>query len=207
MNSHKARHSHLSSNHLRESIAQLAARLMAEGVQDFGLAKRKAARQLGASDTQNLPNNSEIEQALRTYQTLYQSAHQNSLSNMLRTQALRVMGILACFDPLLTGSVLRGTATEYSDINLLLFADSQKEVALYLLNRDMEYRPNEKRFRFNDGARLIPVLLLTGSDEADVQLAIFSKADRRHLPLSPIDGRVLQGARLSEVRSLVEEDA
>ena len=49
----------------RERIAQLAARLMAaDGVQDFALAKRKAARQLGANDTQNLPNNTEIEQVL-----------------------------------------------------------------------------------------------------------------------------------------------
>ena len=38
--------------------------MAAGGVQDFALAKRKAARQLGANDTQNLPNNTEIEQVL-----------------------------------------------------------------------------------------------------------------------------------------------
>lgn len=38
--------------------------MAADGVQDFALAKRKAARQLGANDTQNLPNNTEIEQVL-----------------------------------------------------------------------------------------------------------------------------------------------
>lgn len=201
-----ARYSHQSQNHLRESIAQLAARLMAEGIQDFALAKRKAARQLGAADTRNLPNNSEIEQALRAYQTLYQHEHQINLLGKLRAQALQAMSSLARFDPLLTGSVLRGTATPYSDINLLLFTDSQKDVEWYLLNRDWDYKTSQKRYRFSDALRSIPVLLVNNRDEADVQLAIFSIADRRHLPLSPIDGRMLQGARLAEVQSLLDNN-
>jgi hypothetical protein len=201
-----ARHSHPSHSHLRESIAQLAARLMAEGIQDFALAKRKAARQLGAADTQNLPNNSEIEQALRTYQALYQREHQVNQLSQLRAQALQVMGTLARFDPLLTGSVLRGTATPYSDINLLLFADSQKEVELYLLNRDLVYKTSEKRFRFSDGLRPVPVLHLSNSGEAEVQLAILSIADRRQLPLSPVDGLTMKGARMIEVQSLLDSE-
>ena len=47
---------------MRARIAAAAARLMAEdGIDDFALAKRKAARQLGASDTESLPRNDEIE--------------------------------------------------------------------------------------------------------------------------------------------------
>ena len=43
---------------MRERIAQLAARLMAvDGIDDYALAKRKAARQAGAPGTRNLPNN------------------------------------------------------------------------------------------------------------------------------------------------------
>lgn len=202
-----ARHSHPQNGRLRESIAQLAARLMAEGIADFALAKRKAARQLGASETQNLPNNSEIEQALRTYQTLYRRDNQDSLLSALRAQALQVMRELAGFEPLLTGAVLRGTATPYSDIHLMLFADSQKDVELHLLNRGLPYKTSEKRFRFNDNWRMAPVLQLCNSGEADVLLAIFSLDDRKCLPLSPVDGRAIQGARLPEVQSLVENAA
>ena len=69
-----AKESHSRRQHqMRERIAQLAARLIAEdGMQDYGMAKRKAARQLGAPDSHSLPNNSEVEQALREYQALYQ---------------------------------------------------------------------------------------------------------------------------------------
>lgn len=201
-----ARHKHPAPGHLRESIAHLAARLMAEGIADFALAKRKAAHQLGASDTQHLPNNSEIEQALHSYQALYRREHQASLLHTLRAQALRTMQVLERFDPLLTGSVLSGTATEYSDINLLLFADSQKDVELYLLNHDLPYQAREKRFRFSDSRQPTPVLLLSYSGTADVQLAIFSIADRRCLPLCPVDGRAMRGARLQEVQSLLENE-
>ena len=114
-------------------------------------------------------------------------APQQAVLHKLRAQALRIMRELDIFDPLLTGSVLRGTATPYSDINLMLFTDSQKDIELYLLNRDLKYKTGEKRFRFSGSARMAPVLLLRFSGEADVQLAVFSVADRKCLPLSPVD--------------------
>src|SRR5438270_11760680 len=59
---------------MRARIAAAAARLMAEdGIDDFALAKRKAARQLGAFDTQSLPRNDEMEAELRAYRALYQA--------------------------------------------------------------------------------------------------------------------------------------
>ena len=59
------------SNLLRREIAALAARMMAEdGIQDYGFAKRKAARQLRASETESLPTNSEIEIELGAWQAL-----------------------------------------------------------------------------------------------------------------------------------------
>src|SRR5262245_41183403 len=58
----------------RARIAAAAARLMAEdGIDDFALAKRKAAKQLGALETQALPGNDEIEAELRAYLALYQA--------------------------------------------------------------------------------------------------------------------------------------
>ena len=53
-------------NNLRQHIAYLAARLMAEdGVADYATAKNKAARQAGLADLNLLPDNSEIDAALR----------------------------------------------------------------------------------------------------------------------------------------------
>ena len=53
-------------NDVRSRIAHIAARLMAEdGIEDHALAKRKAARQAGLSDSRQLPDNDEINEALK----------------------------------------------------------------------------------------------------------------------------------------------
>jgi DNA-binding transcriptional regulator YbjK len=58
-------------NDRRSCIAYLAARLMAEdGIEDYALAKRKAARQAGLPGTRELPTNEEIDEALRTYRQI-----------------------------------------------------------------------------------------------------------------------------------------
>src|SRR5690606_42028527 len=47
---------------LRERLAQAAARLMIEGgIEDYGLAKRKAAEKLGVKDLGALPSNAQID--------------------------------------------------------------------------------------------------------------------------------------------------
>jgi hypothetical protein len=56
----------------RTLIAQAAARLIAEhGLSDWSAAKRKACRELGLSDSEPLPANDEVEQALRNYNSLF----------------------------------------------------------------------------------------------------------------------------------------
>src|SRR3954471_10911841 len=91
---------------MRARIAAAAARIMAEdGIDDYALAKRKAARQLGAGDTQALPGNDEIEAELRAYQSLYQGDEQRHRIRHLRTQALEAMRMLAQFRPYLAGAV------------------------------------------------------------------------------------------------------
>src|SRR3984885_2956918 len=104
---------------LRLAIAHAPARIMAEhGIEDFREAKRKAADRLGVNDVAVLPKNVEIEDALRAHQRLFgRDTHDHTLKEQRRI-ALDTMRILSQFQPRLVGSVLTGTATNYSDINL-----------------------------------------------------------------------------------------
>ncbi|MGC1520454.1 MAG: hypothetical protein WA803_02845, partial [Steroidobacteraceae bacterium] len=108
---------------LRSALAQEAARIMAEhGIGEFLQAKRKAADRLGVNDVAVLPKNVEIEAALRAHQRLFgRDSHDHTLKEQRRI-ALDTMRMLEEFQPRLVGSVLTGTATNYSDINLHLFA-------------------------------------------------------------------------------------
>src|SRR5262249_32332223 len=119
-----ARENNRKQSQMRARIAAAAARLMAEdGIDDFALAKRKAARQLGASDTQSLPANDEVETELKAYQALYQGEEQRARIRELRAVALDAMHSLVAFNPYLAGAVLKGTAGRYADIDLQLFTD------------------------------------------------------------------------------------
>src|SRR5256885_16121445 len=69
------------------------------GIDDFALAKRKAARQLGASERQSLPRNDEIEAELRAYRALYQADEHPELVEELRRIALDAMQALQHFSP------------------------------------------------------------------------------------------------------------
>lgn len=188
----------MKSNDLRRRIAHEAARLLAEdGGLDYGFAKRKAARRLGAGDTRNLPDNREIEEALRSYQSLYQGAEQQARLALLRAVAIEYMELLAAFDPHLTGSVLNGTAGRHSDINLQLFTDNDKELEFFLLNRQIHYKRGEIRV---DGQ---PYPHYTLEDpRAHVEITVYSANELRQMPRQQPDG-TLRRARLPQVRALI----
>ena len=126
---------------LRAEIAAAAARLIAEDGADYGTAKRKAARQI-LGDQQPpanvLPDNAQIEAEVRVYQSLFHADTQPARLFRLRTLAVDIMDKLAQFNPFLTGAVLGGTAGPHDDIHLQLFADSAKEVEIFLLNRNVQ---------------------------------------------------------------------
>lgn len=156
---------------MREQLAHQAAKLMAEdGITDHAFAKRKAARQLGAADTQHLPSNQEVDEALHSYRALYQRDSHPGILYQLREEALTTMRLLAEFHPYLTGSVLSGTAGEQSDINLMLFSDDAKAVLLFLLKRKIDFEDGEWRTRVGGHEETVPSYTLT--DESGTQTHI-----------------------------------
>lgn len=135
-----------STRHIRQRIAQAAARLMAEhGIRDHALAKRKAARQLGVADASGLPGNDEIDAELRAYEALFAPDDQARELSELRHQALAVMASLARFHPVLTGSLAQGLVLRHADIELEVYADSSKEFEQFLLNQDIGFKSEERR--------------------------------------------------------------
>lgn len=125
----------------RGLIADLAARLIAEhGIRDHGLAKRKAARQLGLPEGHGLPTNEEIDQALIARQSLYEPAEQTARLAQLRHEALEVMQVFERFNPVLTGAIASGAVSAHSAIELDIQVDSSKDFEQFLVNQDIEFK-------------------------------------------------------------------
>jgi hypothetical protein len=187
---------------LRRHIAYLAARLMAEdGVSDYGAAKQKAARQAGLSDANLLPDNQEVEIALREYHGLYQSDDQPRELRRRREVALKVMREFGEFRPVLVGSVLTGTANRHSDVNLQLFTDDSKALTLFLLNKRYRYEEGGRRVRRGDSVVEVPQILLE-VEGIPVRLTVLDRDDERLGGRSRADPEA-QRARLSEVEALL----
>lgn len=192
---------------MRERIAAAAARIMAEdGVDDFALAKRKAARQLGATETESLPANDEIEAELHAYRELYQREEHAERIAELRRIALDAMRALERFSPYLTGPVLKGTAGPYAEIDLQLFPESAKEVELFLLDRRIAYTTQEGRRYAGDRAHAVSVLSLHW-DETPLKLSVFDPRDERLALKTSQAGRVMDRAGIAEVAALLRDGA
>lgn len=190
-------------NDRRHRIAHLAARLMAEdGIEDYALAKRKAARQAGTPDTRELPTNEEIDAELKTYQQIYHREEHGDRLRELRAIALRAMRELAQFDPHLTGSVLNGNAGKYADINLQLYTDNVKAVEVFLMDRGIPYRATQSRLFAGADARTVPVYrVLDGGTE--IQLTVLATRDLRGPVRTSIEGKAIERARAPAVEQLL----
>lgn len=198
---------HGNNRQMRGRIAHLAARMMAvDGIDDLALAKRKAARQAGAPDTKSLPTNEEVEEALRAYHQLYLPDQQRERLKHLRRHALEMMHTLAAFNPFLSGSVLRGNAGKYTDIDLLLFTDSAKDVEMFLLNRQIPFRIRDRRVWVGDEQRSVPTYAVS-TDDADFDISVFSTVDLRASLRSTAEGRPFERARAESIRALLAEDS
>jgi hypothetical protein len=191
------------SDHLRSAVAQEAARLMAEhGIQDYFVAKRKAAERYGMFDGAFLPKNTEIEAALLSHQRLFGSAqHELSLQEQRRV-ALEAMRLLGKFEPRLVGPVLTGSATAHSDIQLHVFSDSPEAVCVHLMDRRFDYEVLERRMRMSPERQVqVPSVRFDIGAET-VEAFVFPRDGIRQAPVSPVDGRPMRRADLREVSEL-----
>lgn len=157
--------------HARALVADLAARLMVEnGLHDYAVAKRKAARQLGVSESHGMPSNEEIDAALSERQALFEPDAQASLLAGLREQARAVMREFARFAPTLTGAAVSGAVSEHSLIELEIAEDASKDFEQFLVNREIPYKVQDRAGR---------MAYLIYAEPADVQVRMVSQ-DTRH---------------------------
>lgn len=200
-------------DHMRQLIAQSAARMMAEdGISDFAYAKKKAGKQVGATDSSVLPSNAEIEEELKLYNALFLSDEQPENLRNLRKNALFTMQMLERFNPHLTGSVLDGTAGAGSETHIHLFADSLKELEMFLLNLDIPFETNEKSYRImsdgkrdkkGDNRKKVPVFTLE-MDTGLIKLSVFEVDDMRVSTKRAADGANAERADIEVLKRILQ---
>jgi hypothetical protein len=193
------------SSDLRQQLADEAARLMVEhGIQDFALAKRKAAERLGVrAGVGALPSNAQVQERVVERQRIFEPDGRDERLAKLRSVASGVMQVLDQFRPKLVGGVLDGTATLHAAIELHVFSDSPEAVAATLEAQGFRLHDSQRRYRFGrETTEQIPGYDLTVEDE-ELQVMVFPERGSSHSPLSPIDGKPMRRASRSAVMALL----
>lgn len=191
--------------HLRAEIAMAAARMIAEDGADYATAKRKAAKLiLGNRKTRGdvLPDNAQIEAEVREYQALFMGDEQPARLKSLRLLAVELMQRFERFHPRLVGAVANGTAGEHSDIHIQLFPESGKDVAVFLLNADVDYVVGETP-HYKQRGEMLETLSFMWKNEG-VHLTIYEPDDIRSTPRAG-NGKVQEQLTLSMLNALLNE--
>ena len=192
--------------HARRAIAAQAARLIAaDGLADYGAAKHKAARQLGFRETDGLPDNGEIEEALRTYQALFQNEEQRTRLMEMRRAAQAVMRDLATYRPYLAGATWNGTATRGAPIDIDLFTDDEKLLELSLINRGVAFTAAQRPHFLADLQARVPVLKIE-VEGFEVRLSVFRHSDQRYALRPGAKGSVERGDAHAVADLLASDD-
>ena len=193
---------------LAAEIADTAARLVVEDGLEYGPAKRHALQQLGLPARTPLPDNDQLEEAVREYIELFCGDTQPQELQALRELALVWMDRLQEFRPHLAGAVWHGTATRLSDIYLQLFCDDPKSAEILLIDRQVSYDPSTVQ-----GFHGQPVEALTLGQAAPelgtvvgVHLLIYDLDDLRGALRPDARGRTPRGDTAA-VRRLLEQAA
>lgn len=198
---------------LRQEIAQSAARLMfEEGISDYARAKRKAIKAMGITQDAPLPTNGEIDAALREYHALYADETDAAHLLELRQAALHTMRLLQKFQPFLTGAVMEGTAGPHTDTEIHVFAESAKELEIYLLNQNIPYRLDEQQYRMSDRPskqkhellrKRVPVVLVE-TRYGTQRISIFETDDLRTAPRKHGEKAGIHRMTLTQVETLLK---
>ena len=194
------------SSQLRHQIALEAARILADQrYLSFAEARTKAAAHLKIHNKNHLPDNLEIEAALREYQSIFLTHRQPEALTRLRQQAINAMQLFSQFHPRLTGDVLSGSADEDSPVQIFLYTDTPEEIIFFLMDQKIPWRETETRLIYPKGRDVRHPGFSFRAGETSIELIALPIDAIKNPPLNQITGRPDKGATLDQVRKLMEE--
>ena len=189
---------------LKSEIAATAAALVVEEGLEYGPAKRRALKQLALPARTPLPDNDQMEDAVREYIDLFCADTQPAELAALRELALVWMQRMADFRPHLAGAVWHGTATRLSDIYVQLFCDDPKSAEIALIEHNVDYEPRTVTGFTGGSVEALSISSLCHSlqENIGVHLMVYDHDDLRGALRPDAKGRAPRG-NLAAVQKLL----
>jgi predicted nucleotidyltransferase len=189
----------------RQEIAREAARILYNrSVKEYKDAKDMAASNL---DTKALPSNYEVAIELdRLTEELEGSNRLNRLVEM-RTIALELMRALRDHDPVLIGSVWRGTVRKGSDIDIVVYSQDPELVEDKVREVYSVIREDNKTFTINGRPRSsIHIYFQEGDHKGEIVIRPAEDRDFYKNERCETYGDIKKGLTLDELEKLMSAD-
>ena len=193
------------SSEQRARVAKEAARLLYIGAsEEYMHAKEQAARSLGLT---SMPSNYEVAVELDLIAHEHEGEDRERLLNAMREEAISIMKVLADYNPVLTGSVWRGTARKGSDIDINVYSSEPKDVETQLIKKGYKVVKSEE-MKVVKGSRTI------NSKHLSIQLTDGPMAEVIVRPVEDMGedercetyGDLKRGLKLPELEKLMRTD-
>ena len=190
---------------IRGRVAREAAMLLYRGAaSEFKQAKQQAASLLR---TKVQPSNFEVALELDKIADELEGASRKENLARMRREALHVMRILESFNPLLTGSVWRGTARRGSDIDIIVHSSDPDQVVDVLKSSNLNIL--ERRFEtanfLNQVKKFLHVKIRLDSG-TEVEVVVRNLDDLGRAEKCDIYGDLMVGLRSDDLDFLLRND-
>lgn len=189
----------------RKKVAREAASLIYFGMEkEFKQAKVKAASALGVKF---LPTNIEVAVELdKIANELEGKARQERLIKM-RREALDVMKLLAKYNPIVVGSVWRGTIHHKSDIDIIAFHNKPEEVQETLEKSGLKIVHTQPMTATENQERRDSLhIFLESPTKEEIEVVVRSLKERSRREKCDIYGDIITGLGVEELKKLLREN-
>ena len=197
--------SHFRSDRSRARVAREAALLLYTSQEkEYKQAKMRAAQMLGV---RVYPSNREVAEELDKIAEEIEGKSRSERLKMMREEALKVMETLKDFNPLLIGSVWRGTAHKNSDIDIEVFAEDSREVAERLRLNGYRILREEWKSTVKKGEKKVSLhIYVKTKNDFEVEVTVRSTESIGERRICEIYGDEIIGLNRRKLKEVLEKD-
>ena len=187
-------------------VAREAASLLYFGVEkEYKQAKLKAAKTFGVHF---LPTNLEVAIELDKIAEENEGAARQKRLIRMRKEALRLMKILEEYNPVLIGSVWRGTIHRESDIDIAVYHDEPAEVLKLIKQNNLKVTKTERTTVTKQGLKKTSFhIYLESPTKEKAEIVVRSPEEIGYKGKCEIYGDTISGLRIQELEKVLEKNS
>lgn len=189
----------------RKKVAIEAATLLYDGVEkEYKQAKLKAAKMFGLH---YMPTNLEVAMEVDRIAEEREGPTREERLLQMRKEALRIMHVLKKYDPILVGSVWRGTIHHDSDVDIIVHHEEPKEVVETLQQTDLKITRTERVSVTKSGKKKSSFHIHVESPiKEQVEIIVHSPEEACLTPECDIYGDEITGLRPQDLKKVLKEN-